>query len=226
MTRTSSARIVKAAPAQLLPLLDRPALFRRRWQMLPPGPNRTAQIKAGRTFAALWQTTLKEKLWQPRALVRLLDGCAGTRGLLLFSPGSSKTLAELMLAPRFFGRAGTGRFRAAVQVVTVGPKVVERCRQLARSGDVARQFLLHGLAAELTEALASFVEKTAARTLKLPLSRRVSPGYPVWPDLTEQKKLFRLLRPARIGLRLTAAFQIVPEYSTSALVLPRWFERR
>jgi len=84
----------------------------------------------------------------------------------------------------------------------------------------------HGLAAELTEALAAGAEKAAARSLRLVQSRRISPGYPVWPDLTEQKKLFRLLRPARIGLRLTAAFQIVPEYSTSALVLPRWFERR
>jgi len=226
VTRTGPARLLKVAPAQLLPLLDRSALFRRRWQMLPPGPNRTAQLKAGRTLKELWQATLKEKLWQPRGLVRLCDACAGTRGLLLYSPGATRPIAELMLAARFFGRAGTARFRAAVQIVTVGPKIVEACRQLARTGDVARQFLLHGLAAELTEALANFAEKTAARTLELPLSRRVSPGYPVWPDLTEQKKLFRLLRPSRIGLRLTAAFQIVPEYSTSALVLPRWFERR
>lgn len=226
MTRAGSARQFKVEPARLLPLLDRAALFRRRWQMLPPGPNRTAQLKASRTFTALWQASLKEKLWQPRGLVRLLDARAGTRGLLLYAPGAARPLAELMLSARFFGRAGTARFRAAVQVVTVGPKVVERCRQLAKSGDIARQFLLHGLAAELTEALAAFSEKSAARALKLPLSRRVSPGYPVWPDLTEQKKLFRLLRPARIGLRLTVAFQIVPEYSTSALVLPRWFERR
>ena len=133
-------------------------------------------------------------------------------------------------------------FTVALQLVTVGPRIVTHCCSLARQGKVHDQFLLHGLAAELTEALAKYTQDYITRTLRghdpiasigivspdkepcpltmTPKFRRLSPGYPVWPDLSEQKKLFLLLRPHRIGVKLTEGFQMVPEYSTSAILLP------
>ena len=50
--------------------------------------------------------------------------------------------------------------------------------------------------------------------------KRYSPGYPSWPDLADQRTLWRLLEPDRtIGVSLTSADQMVPEASTSAVVL-------
>ena len=48
---------------------------------------------------------------------------------------------------------------------------------------------------------------------------RFSFGYPACPDLEDQTKLFELLRPERIGVELSEEFQLVPEQSTSAIIV-------
>jgi 5-methyltetrahydrofolate--homocysteine methyltransferase len=48
---------------------------------------------------------------------------------------------------------------------------------------------------------------------------RYSFGYPACPRLEDQARLFDLLDPARIGLTLTDEYQLVPEQSTSAIVV-------
>ena len=47
---------------------------------------------------------------------------------------------------------------------------------------------------------------------------RLSYGYPACPDLEEQKKLFKLLKPEQIGVHLTESLMMDPEGSVSALV--------
>jgi 5-methyltetrahydrofolate--homocysteine methyltransferase len=47
---------------------------------------------------------------------------------------------------------------------------------------------------------------------------RVSFGYPACPDLEDQRKLWRLLRPEEIGVQLTDGDMMDPEASVSALV--------
>ncbi len=50
--------------------------------------------------------------------------------------------------------------------------------------------------------------------------KRYSPGYPSWPELVDQRQIWKLLDPERtIGVSLTTADQMVPEQSTSAVVL-------
>ncbi|PWG74587.1 hypothetical protein DF186_17140, partial [Enterococcus hirae] len=48
---------------------------------------------------------------------------------------------------------------------------------------------------------------------------RYSFGYPACPDMSDQEKLFRLLKPERIGCELTENWQIDPEQSTSAIIV-------
>lgn len=48
---------------------------------------------------------------------------------------------------------------------------------------------------------------------------RYSFGYPACPNLEDQTKLFDLLRPERLGVTLSEEFMLVPEVSTSALVV-------
>ena len=48
---------------------------------------------------------------------------------------------------------------------------------------------------------------------------RYSFGYPACPSLEDQSKLFELLRPERIGVTLTDQYQLVPEQSTSAIIV-------
>jgi len=48
---------------------------------------------------------------------------------------------------------------------------------------------------------------------------RYSFGYPACPDLAENRKLFQLVRPERIGVHITEEDQMVPEQTTSAIIV-------
>ena len=48
---------------------------------------------------------------------------------------------------------------------------------------------------------------------------RYSFGYPACPRLEDQVQLFELLEPGRVGIELTEEYQLVPEQSTSAIVV-------
>jgi 5-methyltetrahydrofolate--homocysteine methyltransferase len=48
---------------------------------------------------------------------------------------------------------------------------------------------------------------------------RYSFGYPACPNLNDQVQLFELLEPSRISVNLSEEFQLVPEQSTSAIVV-------
>ena len=48
---------------------------------------------------------------------------------------------------------------------------------------------------------------------------RYSFGYPACPDLEQNRKLFDLLEPDRIGVSLTENDQMEPEQTTSAFIV-------
>jgi 5-methyltetrahydrofolate--homocysteine methyltransferase len=48
---------------------------------------------------------------------------------------------------------------------------------------------------------------------------RYSFGYPACPDLEDRAKLVDLLKPERIGVRLSEELQLHPEQSTDALIV-------
>jgi 5-methyltetrahydrofolate--homocysteine methyltransferase len=206
------------------PLLDRDRLFRKRWRMLGPRTTEAARRDADRTLADLLAVTRRRGLWHGALVYGLFEASVAGNELVVVHPGTGDELTRLRFAPAFARRLrrkyGAERFHTALQVVTTGAPAPREGRRLAGEGRVHDQFLLHGLSAELTEVLAAYSQ---VRLPKLPGWRRTvrySPGYPVWPDLSEQKKVFALLRPERIGVRLTRSFQMVPEYSTSAIILP------
>ena len=111
---------------------------------------------------------------------------------------------------------------AAMQVVTCGQRGQEAVDALRREGRDLDAFYLHGLLVETAEAFADWMHARLRKEwLGAPgRGKRYSPGYPAWPDLVDQQKVWRLLDPvARIGVRLTEADQMEPEASTSALVV-------
>ncbi len=110
----------------------------------------------------------------------------------------------------------------AFQVVTVGPGADELGGALNKRGEYADALFIHGLAMAATEGLAEWHHRRIRAELGLGEDRgkRYSFGYSACPDLGDQAKLFTLLKPDEsIGVALTSAFQLVPEASTSALVV-------
>lgn len=120
------------------------------------------------------------------------------------------------------------------QIVTVGPAISEQERKLFADGNYQEYLFTHGMGVETAEALAEYWHQQMRRelgigvndpdSLKLLFSAkyqgaRYSFGYPACPNLEDQAKLFELMNPGEIGIELSEEFMLVPEQSTSALVV-------
>ncbi|MEU1665211.1 methionine synthase [Streptomyces sparsogenes] len=121
-----------------------------------------------------------------------------------------------------------------LQVVTVGARIGEATAELF-AADSYRDYLeLHGLSVQLAEALAEYwharvraelgfaSEDPADVTDMFDLKyrgARFSLGYGACPDLEDRAKIAELLRPERIGVKLSEEFQLHPEQSTDAIVI-------
>jgi 5-methyltetrahydrofolate--homocysteine methyltransferase len=123
----------------------------------------------------------------------------------------------------YFAPAESSKFDVvALQVVTVGPYVDELGAALDRRGEYAEALFVHGLGVSAAEGLAEWHHRKIRTELALEPERgkRYSFGYSACPDLADQAKLFKLLGPEdAIGVTLTSAYQLVPEASTSAIVV-------
>jgi 5-methyltetrahydrofolate--homocysteine methyltransferase len=217
-------KIVHVEIRRYAPFLDRETLIRKRWRMVGPRATNEAWLEAEYILDQMLATAHRRGLWHGAFVYGLFAARVEGLKLLVLHPGTSQELTRLDFAPAFARRLSrqhrSARFHIALQVVTTGEQAADECRRLAAQGKVHDQFLLHGLGAELTEVLAGYSQASLPKLPGWRKTVRYSPGYPVWPALSEQQKIFTLLRPERIGVTLTESFQMVPEYSTSAIVLP------
>jgi 5-methyltetrahydrofolate--homocysteine methyltransferase len=109
----------------------------------------------------------------------------------------------------------------AFQAVTVGDRATQLCAQWEAAGEFTKSYFLHGLAVETAEALAEYWHRRVRAEMALPpeQGKRYSAGYPAWPDLADQAGVWAILHPERIGITLTEAHQMVPEQTTSAIIV-------
>jgi 5-methyltetrahydrofolate--homocysteine methyltransferase len=160
----------------------------------------------------------------------------GTRGkeLLRFTFPRQKEGRRLCISD-FFAAPSSGKMDVlGLSLVTIGPKASVETQRLFEGGEYTRYLYLHGLSVETAEALAEFHHKKMREELGISAEdsphirdlfhqkyrgSRYSFGYPACPHLEDQTKLFALLKPEEnIGVRLTSAFLLDPEQSTSAIV--------
>jgi 5-methyltetrahydrofolate--homocysteine methyltransferase len=122
----------------------------------------------------------------------------------------------------------------AMSIVSVGDKLAKYEKELFDAGKYHEYYLVHGLAVELAEAMAEMVHKRVRIELGILRNERAdinevkmtgyhgcrySFGYPSCPDLEMNRTLFELLRPEEYGVTLSETCQIVPEASTSAIIV-------
>ncbi|AZB42325.1 methionine synthase [Bacillus sp. FJAT-42376] len=118
--------------------------------------------------------------------------------------------------------------------VTAGRNVREAARRFKEQGDYLKSHAVQALALEMAEGLAEQTHQLIRDRWGFPDSpdftmdqrfsakyqgQRYSFGYPACPDLDDQAKLFRLIRPETIGIELTDGFMMEPEASVSAIVV-------
>lgn len=122
----------------------------------------------------------------------------------------------------------------AFQVVTVGKIATEYSQQLFNDDHYTDYLYFHGMSVEIAEALAEYWHKKIREELQIVdkdvteikklfqqgyRGSRYSFGYPACPNLEDQLKLFKLLDPSRIDVSLTEEYQMIPEQSTSAIII-------
>jgi 5-methyltetrahydrofolate--homocysteine methyltransferase len=220
------SKIEKKVPLYLLlEHLNRKALFASRWQMVNLKADADTQARqtllAERALNELWEMLIRKDVLRPKIVFGFYGARIENDGLAVLKAKSGKPWVNFdfnmkKLESMIGGREGS--FTIAFQLVTLGKGPGKRCRKLNKAGKVQKEFLLHGLAAELTEALAKWSQENVNKLAGWESSKRLSPGYPVWPELSEQEKVFKVLRPARIKVELNESHQMEPEFSTSAII--------
>jgi 5-methyltetrahydrofolate--homocysteine methyltransferase len=136
----------------------------------------------------------------------------------------------------FFRSVESGeRDYVAFQVVSEGSRATARERELFAANRYQEYLLLHGLSVEMTEALAELWHRRireewgyadedgpslAGLFRQQYRGSRYSWGYPACPELDDQVKVAELLEIDRIGVAITEEFHLVPEQSTSAIIVP------
>ena len=142
---------------------------------------------------------------------------------------------HLCIADFFRSVESTEPDYAAFHVVTMGPRATEQERELFDANRYREYLLAHGLAVEMTEALAEYWHRRIREEWGFAdedgptlgglfrqqyRGSRYSWGYPACPELDDQAKLDELLDLSRIGVQLSEEFQLDPEQSTSAIIVP------
>jgi 5-methyltetrahydrofolate--homocysteine methyltransferase len=116
-----------------------------------------------------------------------------------------------------------------------GLKITDYEKGFYDDGQFNKYYQIHGLGVELAEAVAEIVHKQIRMDLNIvddekPILKdvrmknyqgcRYSPGYSSCPDLAQNRTIFDLLKPEKYGIELSETYQIHPEQSTVAIVVP------
>jgi 5-methyltetrahydrofolate--homocysteine methyltransferase len=119
-------------------------------------------------------------------------------------------------------------------VATIGEEIGRAARELFESGRYHDYLMLHAFGVEVTDALAEYWHEAMRRELGIAGLRpptfsgyvaqeyqgsRYGFGYPSCPDLSAHVPVFELLSPGAIGVSLTESMEMVPEQTTSAIVV-------
>jgi 5-methyltetrahydrofolate--homocysteine methyltransferase len=225
------------------------ALFRGQWQYRRPegmsNPDFTQWLEdnAGPVFARMKRELAS--VMRPRVKWGYFPCASEGNDLVIFAE-DGRTERNRFTFPRqrdgrrqclsdFFQPVGSGVIdTVAFHVVTVGEEVSKLERELFAKGDYQDYLYVHGMGVETAEALAEYwhrqirlemgIGDQEPEEMRLLFSARYhgarySFGYPACPNLEDQAKLFDLLRPEEIGLELSDEFMLVPEQSTSAIVV-------
>ena len=146
----------------------------------------------------------------------------------------ARILAGAFVSLIFFAAVDEGFDVLPAQIATMGEYATTYAQELFAANKYSDYLYFHGLAVESAEALAELMHKRIRAELGVGhldaddpakffqqgySGTRYSFGYPACPNLEDQVQLFELLKPESIGVELSEEYQLVPEQSTSAIVV-------
>jgi len=236
--------------AEVFPYLNETALFKNQWQLKTAAQAdylRLVEEKYRPILQDLEREVQASGWFEPKTIIGIYPCAAQGDDLVVFDPEDSARELERITFPRqaqgrrlsiadFFEPIGAPqRDVVGFSIVTIGDEASRQTQKLFEAGDFTKYLYLHGLSVETAEALAELAHKQARELLGIAgedsprvtdlfhqkyRGSRYSFGYPACPNLEDQAKIFRLLKPEQnIGVRLTEGFHLEPEQSTNAVVV-------
>jgi 5-methyltetrahydrofolate--homocysteine methyltransferase len=235
---------------EIFPFLNETALFKNQWQLKSAAQGdylRLVEEKYRPILFELEEEVKAEGWFEPKSIIGFYP-CASYRDeLVIFDPDDPERELERISFPRQeqgrrlsiadFFEPDNSKQRDVVgfSIVTIGDEASNQTAKLFESGDFTKYLYLHGLSVETAEALAELAHKQAREFLGIAgedsprisdlfhqkyRGSRYSFGYPACPNLEDQTKIFRLLKPEEsIGVRLTESYLLEPEQSTNCIVV-------
>jgi 5-methyltetrahydrofolate--homocysteine methyltransferase len=234
-------RVVKDMPLEMvLKHLNINELYRLSWGAKNShGPAwEKLKVEFDSRLAKMTKAALAGGWLRPQAVYGYFPCQADGDALIIYSPASIKTSKPEPVArfnfPRqphddhlamsdYFASLESGQMDVvALQVVTVGQAATEKFDALQAAGDYSEGYFTHGLSVQTAEATANYLHQHILRELGLPegQGKRYSWGYPAIPELEDHRKVFDLLPVEKeLGMSLSAAYQLIPEQSTAAIIV-------
>ena len=235
---------------EVFPYLNETAIFKNQWQLKNAAQGdylRLVEEKYRPILHELQQEVKAAGWFHPQSIIGFFPCASQGNDLIVFDPEDPQRELERITFPRqvqgrrlciadFFEPVGAPqRDVVGFSIVTIGSEASRQTKKLFDTGDFTRYLYLHGLSVETAEALAELTHKQARQFLSIAAEdsprvadlfhqkyrgSRYSFGYPACPNLEDQEKIFRLLKPEEsIGVRLTEGFLMEPEQSTSAIIV-------
>ena len=229
--------------------INQTALFKNQWQLKTASQQDYARLveeKYRPILCELEQEVIARGWFDPQAVYGWFACQSEGNDVVLFDEAEGREIQRFTF-PRqregrrlsiadFFAPSSSGSMDViGISLVTIGARASEETKKLFESGEYTKYLYLHGLSVETAEALAELLHKRMRQELGIAgedaerisdlfhqkyRGSRYSFGYPACPNLEDQGKIFALLKPEEtIGVRLTSAFLLEPEQSTSAIVV-------
>jgi 5-methyltetrahydrofolate--homocysteine methyltransferase len=235
---------------EIFPYINELSLFKNQWQLKNAAQADYLRIVEEKYRPILLDLEAEVKAagsFEPRAIIGFYPCASQGEDLIVFDPEDQERELERIAFPRqaegrrlsiadFFEPVGAGkRDVVGFSIVTIGSEASRQTQKLFDAGDFTKYLYLHGLSVETAEALAEFAHKQAREYLSIASEdapritdlfhqkyrgSRYSFGYPACPNLEDQAKIFRLLKPEEnIGVHLTEGYHLEPEQSTNCIVV-------
>ncbi|BDG33234.1 methionine synthase [Parageobacillus thermoglucosidasius] len=193
----------------------------------------------------LLQQAQQEQWITPAALYQFFPAQSEGNRIYIYSPEDKRTIIETFEFPRqprapylcladYLKPVESGQIDyVGFFAVTAGKGIRELAQRWKENGEFLKSHAIQALALEVAEGLAEFIHQVMRDRWGFPddpdftmeerfaakyQGQRYSFGYPACPNLEDQEKLFRLLRPEEIGIQLTDGYMMEPEASVSAIV--------
>ncbi|MBT6468312.1 MAG: dihydropteroate synthase [Thaumarchaeota archaeon] len=204
-------------------MIDKKSLFKLSWGLR--GKTGSESEEEHEQLLTEWKIRIiREKLIEPEIVYGYFKCHNKDRKLLVENPDGDDVELEFPRSTRpdhlcltdYFGDDDV----VAFQSVTVGNKVADIIEQWNTEDKYTDAYYLHGLAVEVAEALAEWVNQKIKSEMNLDKGGlRYSWGFPSCPDVSQHHLVWKLLKPEKSGMTLTESGQIIPEQSTAAIVI-------